>query len=106
MGETTPDLEKDYVAETRRLDEACAGEEEAEIAFFVAVQHPIAGVRPRIERIDKPEIAIDADEQHRAVYADAPDVGRVMIWRANPGPRRRDDCCALPPFPRRGKSRG
>ena len=77
------------------VDQARAGEEEAEIALVVAVQHPIAGVRLRVERLDKPEVAIDADKQHRAVDADALDVSRVMVGRADPAARRGDDRVAL-----------
>ena len=86
------------------VDLARAGEQEAEIALLVAVQHPVAGVGPRVERLDEAEVAIDADQQHRAVDADALDVGRVMIGRADPGARRRDDGGALPPFPVGGRA--
>ena len=69
-----------------------AREQEAEIALLVAMQHPVARVGARIERFDQAEIAIDAHQQHGAVDAAcALDVGRVMIGRADPRARRRDD---------------
>ena len=73
-------------------------EEEAEIAFLIAVHHPVLRVGARVEALDQAEVAIDADEQHGAVDADALDVGHVMVGRADPGARGRDDRGALAAF--------
>ena len=95
VGETAPDPEHDHVAQTGRLNQLCAGEQGTQIALLVAVQHPVAGVGSRVERLDKPEVAIDAHQEHGAVDAHALEVGRVMVGCADPGARGDDDGATL-----------
>ena len=59
------------------------------------MHHPIGGVGPVGRSARRGQVAIDAHEQHRAVDADPLDVGHVMIGRADPGARSRDDGAAL-----------
>ena len=107
MRETAPDSKQDHVAGVGPVDEARALKEEAKVAFLIAVHHPIGGVGPRVEVLDQRQVAIDAHEQHRAVDADPLDVRHVMIGRADPGARSRDDGaarqCRFSPPPRRSK---
>ena len=72
-----------------------AREQKAKIALLAAMQKPVARIRTRIEWRDEPEVAKDADQQHGAVDARALDVGRMVIWRSEPGARLGDDQCAL-----------
>ena len=106
MGETAPDAEQDHVPQAGRLYQSRSGEQEAQIALLAAMVEPIARVGPRVERLDKPEVAIDAHQQHGAVDADAADVRHVMIGRADPGADCGDDRGALAPLARWGKGRG
>ncbi len=89
-----PYLNRITSAGLRRGDGARAGEQEAEIALLAAMQMPVARVGAGVERLDQAEVAIDAHQQHRAVAARALDVGHVMIGRADPFARRRDDAGA------------
>ena len=86
--------EQDRVGRPRRRDGARAGEQEAEIALLAAMQMPVARVGAGVERFDQAEVAIDAHQQHRAVAARALDVGHVVIRRADPFARRRNDAGA------------
>ena len=72
-----------------------ARKQEAKIALLVSMQKPVARVGTRIEWLDQAEVAIDADEEHRAVDAVSLDVRRMMIWRPEPRARLGDDRCAL-----------
>jgi hypothetical protein len=70
-------------------------EDKPEIALLAAVQIPIIGLRPRIERLAKTGIDKDADQEHPAIDADALDVSLRVIWRSNPRARLTDDHAAL-----------
>src|SRR6478735_10969481 len=59
-------------------------EEMTEVFFLVAVKEPIPCVRTRIKWLDQAKIAIDADQEHRAVDAVAFDVCRMMIRCSDP----------------------
>ena len=70
-------------------------EDEPEVALLAAVQIPIIGIRPRIERLAETGIDKDANQEHSAIDADALDVSLMVIWRANPRARLTDDHAAL-----------
>ena len=61
-----------------------ARQQEAEIALLVTMQEPVFGVGARIEFLDQPEIAIDADQKHGTVDAMTLDVGGVMVGCSEP----------------------
>src|SRR5271166_804398 len=81
VAEAAPHAKKHNVAQARRAHLARAGEKRAEIAFLAAMQKPVARIWTRIEWRNEPEVAKDADQQHRAVDARALYVGRMVIWR-------------------------
>ena len=95
MREAAAEAEQHDVGRPRLLHSACAVEQETQIALVVAMQHPVAHVGARVERLDQAEVAIDAHQQHRAVDAGAFDVGGMMVGRADPTARGRDDGRAL-----------
>ena len=83
------------VAGLRIFDLATAIEYKAEITLLAAVQMPIRRIGPRIEWRTEPGVDKHADDQHAAIDASAFDVGAVVVWRANPGPRLGDHHRAL-----------
>ena len=62
-------------------------EDKPEVALLAAVQIPIVGIRPRIERLAESGVDENADQEHPAIDADALDVSLLVIWRANPRAR-------------------
>ena len=84
MGETAAHAKENNIAFQWRPYLARARQKEAEIALLVTMQEPVFGVGARIEFLDEAEIAIDADQEHRAVDAVAFDVCRVMVRRPEP----------------------
>jgi hypothetical protein len=83
----------DRIAKAGLADLMRAIEQEAEIFFLAAVHEPIACVGARVERLDEPHVAVDANQQHRAVDAAIATlhVGHMMVARPDPGPRVFDD---------------
>ena len=94
MCETSADAEQHHITGFGRRDFDRAREEMAHVSFFVSVKKPIGGIGARVERLDEAEVAEYAHQDHRAVDAMAPDVGGVMVRRAEPGARSGDDARA------------
>jgi len=59
-------------------------------AGFSASGGACSAIRTRIESLDQAGVAINAHQQHRTVAADAPDIGHVVVGRADPGSSRGD----------------
>ncbi len=95
MREAAPDAKQDHVSGLRRLHAMRPREQEAQIAFVVAMQHPVSDVRTRIERRHEAEIAEDPDEDHRAIDADVLEVGGVVIGSSRPRARFGDHARAI-----------
>ena len=74
-----------------------------EVALLAAVQVPVGGVGPRVERRQQAEIDVDAHDQHAAIHPDAAEVRAGMIRRADPAPRLRDDAGAIDGVERHGE---
>ncbi len=71
------------------------GPDPAEIFFTIVVKHPVRSVGPRIEGLHKPNIDKYPHDQHAAVDTDTQYVGAIVIGRAKPSARFRDDSGAL-----------
>ena len=106
MRKEPPNAKDNDVTKARLTDLMRAGEQMPEIFFLAAMQKPISRVRARIERLDQAEIAIDADQDHRAVNAMPLYVGRMMIWRPDPSSGLRDHGGALGGLISHGRSVG
>ncbi len=72
-----------------------AVENEAKIAFLAPVQIPVVRIRPWVERIAKPAIDKDADQEHPAVDSNALYVRLRVISRPDPRLRFTHDMAAL-----------
>src|ERR1700730_2197932 len=95
MREAAAVADDHHIARERYQHFLGAIENKPEIAFLAAVQIPIIGIRPRIERLAETGIDKDSDQEHPAIDADALDVSLLVIWRSNPRARLTDDCVAL-----------
>jgi hypothetical protein len=84
MAETTANPEENHIARFRRCDDMSVRKELIEIFLVGAMEVPVRGIGPRIEGRDEAEVAEHAHQQHRAIAADALQVGADMIWRSDP----------------------
>ncbi len=96
VAEGPAEAEERDVAGLGLLDLMRLIEHGAQVALLAPVQMPVARIGPRVERLDQAEIDEHAHQQHRAIAADALDVGADMIRRADPfacgGDDRRAGC--------------
>ena len=95
MGIGSPDLPYSHVAEFWRVDFHRTGHHCTEIAFIIAVQMPLNGIRTRIEGWHDARIDIDAHQKHAAIDTGAQHIGLMMIGRAKPAPCLRDHSGSL-----------
>jgi hypothetical protein len=98
MSKAPADAEHDHVTGPWRGYDLGPAQQELQITLVVAVQHPVAGVRPWIKGFDEAEVAVDAHQNHRTVDADTLDVGGMVVRRANPRARGGDNIGATLSF--------